>query len=95
MSFWRFSLMADARRLEHLDLDHLRVPAGDAHVDAALGAAVLDLEAVDGAAGDAQVAHHDAGGVEAADDGALDDPRGRVGVAAGASPCAPFASTVP
>ena len=56
----------DARRLEQLDLDHLRVPAGDAHVDAALRAAVLDLEAVDGAAGDAQVAHDDAGGVEAA-----------------------------
>ena len=72
----------EARRLEDLDLDHLRVPAGDAHVHPPLGAAALDLEAVDGTARHAQVADHDAGGVEAADEGPLDHPRRRMSVAA-------------
>ncbi len=73
----------DAGRLEDLDLDDLGVPARDAHVHAALGVAALDLEAVDRRRAHAQVAHVDAGRVEAGDDGPLDDPRGRVRVAAG------------
>ena len=64
----------DARPLEDLDLDELRIDARPADVDAGREALRLEDVAGDGRRGDPQVGNLDAGRREAGDDRALDHP---------------------
>ena len=72
----------DPVALEEGDLDHLRVALRNLHVDAARGAGVPDLEAIDRACRHPEVLDRDTGGDQPRDYGALDHARSGVRITA-------------